>query len=369
MSRLGDLIRAMIEEQGPIDIARYMTLALAHPDHGYYPIRAALGAEGDFVTAPEVSQIFGELVGAVMAQAWLDRGGPDPFALVELGPGRGTLLADLLRATRRVPGFHDAMRLHLVETSPKLRRLQAEALPARPLPSWQASLEEVPGGMPLFVIANEFVDALPIRQYVRTGQGWRERVVGLDAADRLSFRLSRMPAPIEQALGPAAEALPEGAIIETSPVREAFAAELGQRLEAAGGLALVIDYGERDPDPGDSLQAVQGHAKVDPLAAPGACDLTAHVDFGAFLRSVRARASGVQAFGPVTQAAFLKRLGIHGRLARLIALADEATAARLEAGVRRLTDAAAMGVLFKVAALDGDGLVPPGFLEEERFAP
>ncbi|SDF10336.1 class I SAM-dependent methyltransferase [Limimaricola pyoseonensis] len=349
MSALHDILLRRIAATGPISIAEYMTECLLHPEHGYYTTRDPLGAAGDFVTAPEISQMFGELVGLCIAQAWIDQGRPDPFVLAELGPGRGTLMTDLLRATRAVPGFHAAARLHLVEVSPALRAVQAEALPeAR---GWHDRLDQLPEDGPLFLVANEFFDALPIRQFLREGAGWRERVIARDG-DRLGFGLTA-PAPLAE-LAHRLDDTSDGDMVETCPALPALAGEIGRRIAAQGGAALVVDYGAADAT-GDSFQAVQGHRKVDPLEAPGSADLTAHVDFGALARAAAPAACA----GPVAQGVFLERLGITPR-ARALARGLEGAALETHvAAHRRLTHPGEMGDLFKVAALHPRGTPPP----------
>jgi NADH dehydrogenase [ubiquinone] 1 alpha subcomplex assembly factor 7 len=366
LTPLAALIRDLAAGQGPLDIGRYMALALAHPRHGYYTSRDPLGAGGDFVTAPEISQLFGELLGLALAQAWLDAGRPRRALLVELGPGRGTLMADALRAARAAPGFADAVELHLVEASPVLRARQAELLGAY-APRWHASLQTVPAAGPLLLVANEFFDVLPLRQFVRRDGAWRERLVDLDPdGPGLRFVLARTPTPL--ALPETEADPPEGAVLEVSPAREALAQELGRRLAAQGGLALVVDYGDAGPWLADTFQAVRGHRSVDPLEAPGEADLTAHVDFAALARA--ARLGGAAAYGPVPQAVLLRRLGIDLRLERLVrAAADRDRADALRAGAARLTLPAEMGQLFKALALAPPGApVPPGFEAAELFA-
>ena len=354
LTALAGLLRDLIREQGPLDIGRYMALALAHPEHGYYTSRDPLGAGGDFITAPEISQLFGELVGLALVQFWLDNGRPRPVMLVELGPGRGTLAADALRAARVAPRFLEAAELHLVEASPILRARQAEVL-GRHGPLGTPRSTAVPATAPLLVIANEFFDVLPLRQFVHHRGSWHERLVGVDEAGAFQFGLSPRPVPVA-----VAEDVAEGAVLELAPAREALAQELGQRLDQQGGMALIIDYGEQQPCLGDTFQAVRGHQSVGPLAAPGETDLTAHVDFGAI--ATAARKGGAVPYGPVPQGLFLRRLGIELRLEQLLARADRAQALALQAGVRRLTAPDAMGELFKVLALTAPGAsVPPGF--------
>jgi NADH dehydrogenase [ubiquinone] 1 alpha subcomplex assembly factor 7 len=344
-----------------------MALALAHPGGGYYARRDPLGAAGDFVTAPEVSQLFGELVGLALAQHWLDLGRPPRVLLVELGPGRGTLVADALRAAQVVPGFLEAAGvLHLVETSPVLRERQAAALGQLPV-RWHDELAGVPQDRPLLLVANEFLDALPIRQFVRRSGRWHERLVAVDEAGAFRFVLAPRPTPFPLVAEGAPEDPPDGAVLELGPAREALAEAIAARVVAQGGLALLIDYSD-DADAamlGDTLQAVRRHARVDPLAAPGEVDLSAHVDFGAIGR--RAAGAGAVAYGPVGQATFLGRLGIELRLRQLLGRATPTQREALESGCARLVAPDQMGELFKVMALTAPAApLPPGFDPEER---
>jgi len=356
--RLGRSIAAT----GPIDIATFMTLALGDPKDGYYAAHAAIGPDGDFVTAPEISQVFGELIGLALAAAW-QAAGSMPVWLVELGPGNGTLLADLWRATARVPGFHDVVKPALVETSPRLRARQAGTLAAIDGITWHDDLATVPRDRPLLVVANEFFDALPIRQLIREAGGWHEVKVDLDAERRLRLVTAAEASPLGRRLGDAAA---PGSVVELSPAREALMAALAERLAWQGGLAYVIDYGELAPEPGSTLQAVSRQRKVPPLTRPGTVDLTSRVAFGPLFEV--AGAAGLAGFGPVPQGAFLERLGASVRLAQLAREAAPETAARLRAGHARLTDPAAMGELFKVAAFSSWPGTPPGLLAEERAA-
>jgi SAM-dependent MidA family methyltransferase len=353
MTALAAELAARIRASGPMSLADYMAACLMDPRHGYYATRDPFGAGGDFTTAPEISQMFGELIGLCLAQSWLDQGAPAPFVLAELGPGRGTLMADLLRATRGVPGFHAAMRPWLIEASPALRKLQAETL-ARDDIAWADRIEALPEA-PLFLVANEFFDALPIRQFQRDERGWRERVVGLDA-DRLTLGLGP-----ETALADLDHRIADtraGDIVETCAPGAAIAAGIGARIAAHGGAALLIDYGDWR-SLGDTFQAVAGHAPTDPLAAPGAADLTAHVDFEALARAATPAAHTRLA----PQGVFLDRLGIGARAEALArGLAGAALDSHL-AAFRRLTDAQEMGTLFKVLGLYRPGTPPPPGLE------
>ncbi len=355
-----DVLLRRIALSGPLTVADYMAEALGHPRFGYYATRDPFGVAGDFVTAPEVSQMFGELVGLWCAVVWQAMGQPDPVRWVELGPGRGTLMADALRACRKVRGFAEAAHIHLVETSPILRRIQADALakaapPRSPL--WHDDLAGVPEG-PMILVANEFLDALPIRQFERTAAGWNERLVAAGpGGDGLIFALSppsRRPPPL---LPPAVFDAPLGAIAEVSPAIIGVIDAIGRRLAGTGGAALIIDYGHPLSAPGDTLQAVRGHAYHDPLADPGQADLTAHVDFQRVAQA--AIEAGVRTFGPIGQGHFLERLGLGARADALIAGATPARADAIRAARHRLTSAGEMGTLFKAVSLQHPDLPPP----------
>lgn len=333
-------LRALIAERGSASVADLMALSAAE----YYGRRDPFGAAGDFVTAPEVSQMFGELAGGWLAQAWLDQGAPGRIVLAELGPGRGTLMADALRLLRAVPGFLAAAELWLVETSPALRAAQAARLAAFS-PRWAARVEDLPPG-PLFLAANEFFDALPIRQHRRLDALWQERRVTAEGG-RLAFAWAAPRA--EPALDAAFPLAPDGAVVETNPAAEAIAARLGARIAAEGGAALVFDYGDLDGT-GDTLQALRAHGRADPLDRPGTADLTAHVRFRPLVEAARPAA----AFGPRPQGDFLQALGIGARAERLARGAPD-QAERIARDVHRLTDPSEMGRLFKALAL-----LPPG---------
>lgn len=354
MTPLARLLAARIAATGPISLADYMADCLLHPEHGYYTGGQVFGAAGDFITAPEISQMFGELVGLALAQAWIDQGRPAPFCLAEPGPGRGTLMADLWRATARVPGFHAAARPLLIEASPALRQLQQQRLSgigAR----WAESLAALPD-QPLFLIANEFFDALPIRQFRRDGTAWREVMVGAGPNGGLALGLSA-PAPLA-ALDARLADTPPGGVVELCPALPALVAEIAGRIAAHGGLALIVDYGDWRAR-GDTFQAVQAHRPCDPLAEPGRADLTAHVDFEAIARA--ATAAGARAGAMIPQGVWLGRLGIAERAARLDAGLSGAQQQTHRAAFRRLTDPAEMGSLFKVLALTPhDAPLPPG---------
>lgn len=356
------LLREEILATGPIPLARYMDLCLGHPVHGYYRTRDPLGASGDFVTAPEISQMFGELIGLWIAAVWNEMGAPADLALVELGPGRGTLMADAVRALARVAPTL-APRLNLVETSPVLKAAQAERLRGF-APTWHDDLATLPPG-PAIVVANEFFDALPVRQFQRGERGWHERCVGLSAdGQSLVFGLATEPDPHLTVRAPLGVILTlPGAALDT--VRD-----IAQRLVRNGGALLAIDYGHARPGFGDSLQAVAGHLFVDPLAAPGAADLTTHVDFSALARA--AAGEGARVHGPVDQRDFLQALGLHQRAERLSAGATPEQAEGIAAAVSRLIDPTrrGMGSLFKVLAVSGQTLARlPGLPEPGETAP
>ena len=351
MSPLGEILSRRIAAAGPITLAEYMAECLLNPQHGYYATRDPLGAGGDFTTAPEISQMFGELLGLCLAQSWLDQGAPEGV-LAEAGPGRGTLMADIWRATRGVPGFHASMQVHLVEASPVLQRAQAERLAGVPV-TWHAHVDDLPQA-PLWFIANEFFDALPIRQFQRSGTGWREVVVGL-AEGRLAAGLSPA-APLADLAHRLADTV-EGEVVETCPAARPVMQALAQRIAAQGGAALIVDYGGWRSR-GDTFQAVRGHAFADPFAEPGCADLTAHVDFQALALA----APDLLASGLTPQGDLLRALGIDARAERL---AQRLTGAALEqhlAAHRRLTSEAEMGRVFKALALVCPGApLPPGF--------
>jgi NADH dehydrogenase [ubiquinone] 1 alpha subcomplex assembly factor 7 len=344
-----------IAQDGPITAADYMAACLHDPQHGYYATRPRLGAEGDFVTAPLVSQMFGELIGAWMAELWDRLGRPALFRLVEIGPGDGTLMSDVLRVLARLPGLLKAAEVWLIEPSGPLRALQAERLAAHG-PTWADRLGQVPGGAPVILVANEVLDCLPVRQFLRTDAGWAERRVGLDTEDRLAFGLTLAPPDFRppEGLGQVVE----GVVIEISPAQAAFGAEIGARVAQDGGAALLIDYGRDHAEPGDTLQALVAHQKVDPLARPGEADLTVHADFPTV--AAAARAMGAQTAPILGQGDFLRRLGIEHRAAAL-ARARPDLAERIARQLFRLTDDDQMGTLFKVLAIYHNGLSIPGF--------
>ena len=402
-TELAKKLRRLIEANGPMSIAEYMAHCLGDPEHGYYTTRDPFGTRGDFITAPEVSQMFGEIVGAWLIEAWRLAGSPSPFRLVELGPGRGTLMADVLRVAATASDFFHAANVHLVETSPALKALQAKTLASAEAEiAWHSSFADVPRG-PLLLVANEFFDALPIRQYVRTSGEWRERVVGLDDGGQLAFGIgvgtladhgetTTVTSPLRGGrslqdakrtenfgrgeVDPTASPPPEtdraplagfdlpsrgrlsGSvtkedILEINPAAEALIAEIAKRIVEDGGAALIIDYCYEGPAFGDTLQAIRGHKFADVLARPGETDLTAHVDFSALAR--RASAEGAEVHGPMDQGNFLVALGLLERAGRLGAKADQETREKLRLAVERLAGPDQMGTLFKAMSITRPG--------------
>ena len=352
---LMDRLKAEIRLGGPISLAHYMNACLNDPQEGYYASRPRLGADGDFITAPMTSQMFGELIGLWSAEVWVRLGRPARVLWVEVGPGEGSLICDALRAARAAPAFLSAAELWLVETSGPLAQIQAERLAASPLrPRWIRSLQDLPLDAPVILVANEVLDCLPARQFVRTARGWAERMVGLDPTGALTFGLGG--AAIE-ALLPQAEA---GSVLEMSPAQAAFGSDVGERVARQGGAALLIDYGRDAPGFGDTLQALVGHRKVSPLESPGKADLTVHADFPAVLAAATARGAAVG--GPLGQGEFLTRLGIHLR-AEALARARPDRATTIARQLERLISPGQMGALFKAASISTPGLVCPGFEE------
>jgi SAM-dependent MidA family methyltransferase len=348
-----ELVR-LIRDEGPLPVSRFMALCLGHPRHGYYMTRDPFGAGGDFTTAPEISQMFGELIGLWAATVWQAMGAPRSLRLVELGPGRGTLMADALRAATRVPGLCEALSIHLVETSPVLRQAQADRLKGAASPVWHETVASALQG-PVILVANEFLDALPLDQFLRMPEGWRERLVGLDAEGGLAFGLSGNVASL-------ATKAPAGSIFEQPSAALDVVATVAHHLARAGGAALFVDYGAARSGFGDTLQAVKRHAFTDPLAEPGEADLTVHVDFERMAQA--AIGAGAALHGPATQADFLLALGLAERAQALSRQASPEQAAAIAAAFDRLTERGptGMGDLFKVLALSHPGLPPlPGF--------
>jgi len=352
-------IRRLIAVAGPMSIAEYMRLCLTHPQYGYYVTRDPLGAHGDFVTAPEISQMFGELIGVWMVAVWQQMGSPENVRVVELGPGRGMLMNDALRAAKVVGDFHVALVVHLVEISPKLQQAQEQLLEGLGVPIlWHSALAEVPSG-PVIIIANEFIDALPVHQAVKRADGWHERVVEIAPSGELAIGIARDPLPhFEATLPRGLRQAPEGSVYEWRS--DTVALEIGRRVRTDGA-ALIIDYGHAWYGLGETLQAVAGHSFTDPLRAPGEADLTAHVDFAALAQS--AQIIGGRIHGPISQRDLLRGLGIDKRAAALKTRAPE-RAAEIDQALARLTATGprGMGELFKALAIADSKLGKlPGF--------
>ncbi len=342
-------------------LADYMRLALTHPQYGYYIARDPIGASGDFITAPEISQMFGELIGLWMAAVWQQMGSPENVRVIELGPGHGTLMIDAFRAAKIVKDFQAAVVLHLVEISPRLKEQQQSRLEALKIPMlWHNALSDVPGG-PNIIVANEFIDALPVHQAIKQTDGWHERVVQVAPDGSLVLSAARNPLPHFDATLPwkLRASSPIDSIYEWRP--EAIAIEVGRRVRSDGA-ALIIDYGHAQHGLGDTLQAVAAHSFREPLRAPGQSDLTAHVDFMALAQT--AEITGARIHGPVSQRDFLRRLGVEKRAAALKARAPRDKGNEIEQALTRLTAVGpgGMGELFKVLAITDPKLGPlPGF--------
>lgn len=355
MNALRERLIRQIAHSGPMSVADYMGACLLDPDHGYYATRDPFGSSGDFTTAPEISQMFGELVGLVLAQSWLEQGAPAPFCLAEVGPGRGTLMADILRATKAVPGFHAGLEIHLVEASAHLRDVQAKSLNSY-TPRWHDHVSELPD-LPLFLVANEFFDALPIRQFQRTAQGWCERQIAVLDKD-LCFGLGH-ESPYAQLDHRLADTR-SGDVVEICPAAEAITGEIATRIGLHSGAALFIDYGGWH-SLGDTFQALSNHQMVDPLLDPGQADLTAHVDFEALQKAAIAASDRVRVSGLTPQGVFLERLGITARAQALARNMAEPALSQHIAAHHRLTHPDEMGTLFKVLGIVSKAAPPlPG---------
>ncbi|MCP9629780.1 SAM-dependent methyltransferase [Rhodopseudomonas palustris] len=345
-SALSEEIKRLIKSAGPMPVWRYMELCLNHPDYGYYVSRDPLGREGDFTTSPEISQMFGELLGLWSASVWTAAGEPSTLRLVEIGPGRGTMMADALRALRVLPPLYQALSVHLVEINPVLREKQKATLAGIRNVHWHTDIAEVPEG-PAVILANEYFDVLPIHQAVKRDTGWHERVVEISGSGALVFGVAPDPIPrFEVLLPPLVRMAPVGAVFEWRPDAEIM--KIAARVRDQGGAALIIDYGHVRSDVGDTFQAIAKHSFADPLQSPGRADLTAHVDFQALARA--AEDVGARTHGPVTQGEFLKRLGIETRAVSLMAKATPQVSEDISGALQRLTGEGrgAMGSMFKV---------------------
>ncbi|MCF8467495.1 MAG: SAM-dependent methyltransferase [Sneathiella sp.] len=350
MNALGKILKSRIDNEGPLSLHDYMQIALTHPEYGYYSAQDPFGKTGDFITAPEISQMFGELIGLWAVDVWAKLGAPKKFNLVELGPGNGTLMADALHSAKLAPEFIDAMQLHLVETSTRLKTKQAEKLKKFDA-HWHDEMPDLRDAA-LILIANEFFDALPIHQYMYKSGDWYERLVSCKD-NRFDYALSSKPTPVNAEV----ELVKDGDIFETCPEADNLVGKISNILARAGGAALIIDYGAMTGQIGDSFQAMRRHGFSDPLTAPGEADLTAHVKFGHFVKI--AKTANIRIDGPTTQGRFLERLGIEARCHLLVRNASKAQRRKLMADLRRLTSAEEMGTLFKTLALSHNMLAPP----------
>ncbi|MCJ8519343.1 SAM-dependent MidA family methyltransferase [Pseudorhizobium tarimense] len=353
---LAQKIKALIRATGPISVTDYFSMCLADPEHGYYRTREPFGTAGDFITAPEISQLFGEMVGIFMVHAWQRHGSPTNVQLVEIGPGRGTMMADMLRVIARLaPSMNESMTIHLVETSERLRGIQRVTLESHSTRvRWHESFEKIPDGFTL-IAANELFDAIPIRQFVKTPTGFRERMVGLDAADGLVFTAGVATLDPQVLPSPAAS-VPDGTIFELAPARQAVMLALCERLRRFGGTALLIDYGHMVSGFGDTLQAVRAHDFDPPLAHPGEADLTSHVDFEDLAKV--AVGAGLHLNGGLRQGEFLYGLGLAERASALARGKEPGEKKLITAAVDRLAGEGAgkMGELFKTMAVSSPAL-------------
>jgi NADH dehydrogenase [ubiquinone] 1 alpha subcomplex assembly factor 7 len=362
-SPLQSEIKQLIKSSGPMPVWRYMELCLTHPRHGYYVSRDPLGREGDFTTSPEVSQMFGELLGLWAASVWKAIGSPPLLRLIELGPGRGTMMADALRALRVLPPLYQALSVHLVEINPVLREKQKAALSGTRTVTWHNSIDEVPDG-PAVILANEYFDVLPVHQAVKRASGWHERTVEIDGNGKLAFGAAADPTPrFEVLLPPLVRVAPVGAVFEWRPGTEIM--KIATRMRDQGGAALIIDYGHVRSDAGDTFQAIARHSFADPLKNPGQADVTAHVDFQALAHA--AEDLGARAHGPVPQGDFLKSLGIETRALALMAKATHEISEDVSGALKRLIGGGrgGMGSMFKVLAVSEPGLTSLAGLSDQ----
>jgi len=350
MNKLSAILRAHIEKTGPMPVADYMCLALQHPEYGYYRQGDPLGQGGDFITAPEISQMFGEMIGLWCADIWRQMGSPEQFVLLEMGPGRGTLMQDALRAIAKISGFHQALQLYFLESSETLREMQKEKLAAynpQYIDTFSAANASLPP-FPTIIIANEFFDALPIRQFEKSFQGWCERLVTIEK-DAFVFTLSKPDDALLLLIPEAMRDANPGTVFELSPASINLTRDLAKHIAQNGGAALIVDYGCAAPDGKPTLQAVADHRYANVLGNPGEADLTALVDFGMLQRAAVTEGTGT--YGPVGQGEFLKALGIDLRADQLKLRATAQQASAIDSALRRLTHPAQMGVLFKALAI------------------
>ena len=365
-STLKSKIRRSIASSGPIPLSQYMHLCNSHPQHGYYTSGNPLGKAGDFVTAPEISQMFGEMIAIWAIGAWRALGQPHPIQIAELGPGCGTLMRDFLRTIHKHPEFARAANIALVETSAGLKNLQHDLLDEYGSESggpliWLDTIDQLPP-MPTLFIANEFLDAIPMRQFTKSGDNWREICVGIEnnqGDNEEKFELVMGPASIDLSMLPHGhENEPDGAIFETAPAREAIIISLAHHITSHDGAALLIDYGHDKSGFGDTFQAIKSHKFVPVLAHPGKSDLTSHVDFQAI--SQIAAQHGARIAGSLSQGEFLLKLGLLERAGRLGNLKSATIQAQIQTDVERLVSPQQMGELFKVFCLcKNDIIIPP----------
>lgn len=353
---LDKIIREIIATDGPMPVDRYFALVLGHPQHGYYMAQQPFGLEGDFITAPEASQMFGELIGVWFASIYQSLGSPKLINLVEVGPGQGVLMADMLRAAKVMPGFRDAVRVHFVETSRRLREIQKEAVGAQGFTaSWYDNFSDVPAG-PMLLAGNEFFDAIPIKQFESRGGAWHERYVGLTDKGELGFVLNPAETPLSL-IPDWAQGSADESIAEVAPVRSAIATEMARRLARDNGAAIFIDYGHAESGVVDTLQAMRAHKYADVFEEIGFCDLTSHVDFGELGRAMAQ--GGAKVLPVLTQGEFLRAMGIDARAQQLLRNATDEQRDAIEFNHHRLIADDQMGTLFKVMAAVSPGMAAP----------
>jgi NADH dehydrogenase [ubiquinone] 1 alpha subcomplex assembly factor 7 len=355
---LETIIKETIRSRGAdgyMDMAEYMGLCLGHPEHGYYMTRDPFGREGDFTTAPEISQMFGEMIGAWLADTWMKMGSPSSVVLLECGAGRGTLMADALRATKQVAGFHEAVQLHLMEISPVLKAAQKSALQGYDA-TWHSDAESLPTDSPLLILGNEFLDALPVRQFVFSDTGWLEKVIKIDVNDTIRLHEIKAGNGVEALIPPMLIPPKAGDHLEVSLELNDFVNKITNIVLKQGGNSLFIDYGFNHSVAGDTLQAVKNHGYCDVLETPGEVDLTAHVNFASLSQQIMEK--NLTVHGPVSQGEFLKRLGIEVRADNLSRNATDKQRVEITTALKRLTGEKTkdgeMGALFKVIAFSSD---------------
>ena len=356
MTNLKARIIRHINSAGPMPLAEFMMWCLADPQDGYYHANSIFGSKGDFITAPEVSQMFGELIGIWLIKTWQTLGKPRQLSLVELGPGRGTLMSDILKTSTLSPEFNAALQVHMIEISKELKNQQSDKLAPHQNVGWHERFDQAPDHMPTIVIANEFLDALPFRQYVKSADKWRERAITVYEDNQLGWGLTNAFLEENALPGDHLEE-PDGSVYEIAPTREALIDEVSSHIAKSGGAALFIDYGHINPGFGDTFQAIKAHQYTDPLREPGNADLTSHVDFSAFPKIVAA--NNCHAFDVKTQGEFLLEMGLLERAGALGQKADKKTRERLTRETERLALPDEMGNLFKVFAFSSSSTLWP----------